>query len=199
MVKLSFGIVALGANLPLLRQGLFDTLRTTLDILHTEPGISITAISRFWRTPAVPAGEGPDYANAIALFRTEMEAAALLARLHRIEADHGRDRSTGRWSSRVLDLDLIALDDMIQPDPAHLQRWMDLPPARQRVETPDRLILPHPRMQDRGFVLAPLVEVDPSWRHPLTGRSAARMLADLGPEALAGMVPMAMADMQAST
>ncbi|HMM10317.1 MAG TPA: 2-amino-4-hydroxy-6-hydroxymethyldihydropteridine diphosphokinase, partial [Paracoccus solventivorans] len=57
--------------------------------------------------------------------------------------------------------------------------------------TPDRLILPHPRLQDRGFVLAPLAEIAPQWRHPRTGRTVAAMLAALEPAGLGGMAPLA--------
>lgn len=190
MVNLSFGIVAFGANLPLSDQDPVTTLCTTMGILHSAPGISITAISRIWRTPAMPAGSGPDFANAVALIATSLDAPQVLATLHAIEAEHGRDRSTGRWSARVLDLDLIALDDRIEPDAGHLRDWMDLSPDRQGVQTPDRLILPHPRMQDRAFVMAPLAEIAPDWRHPLTGLSVAAMLEALGPRALDGMTPV---------
>ena len=55
---------------------------------------------------------------------------------------------------------------------------------------PDRLVLPHPRMGDRGFVLAPLAEIAPGWRHPLTAEPVSRMLAALGPDALSGMTPL---------
>lgn len=195
MVNLSFGIVALGANLPRSQHDPVRTLRTTLNILHRTGGIAITAVSRIWRTPAVPAGSGPDYANAVALLHSELAAPALMATLHGIEADHGRDRSTGRWSARVLDLDLIALDRLILPDAGHLRAWIDLPPADQARRTPDRLILPHPRLQDRAFVLAPLAEVAPGWTHPLTGISAARMLAALGPDAMRGMHPLGPGDL----
>lgn len=190
MVKLSFGIVALGANLPSSAQSPAWTLRRTAEILHGDPSMTLTALSRIWITRAQPAGSGPDFANAVALIRTTLAAEALLARLHEIEAEAGRDRSTGRWSARVLDLDLIALGDQVLPDPATLRDWIELPAAEQPRRTPARLLLPHPRMQDRGFVLGPLAEVAPAWRHPLTGRSVARMLADLGPEALAGMRPL---------
>lgn len=190
MVNLSCGIVALGANLPAFTQSPWQTLRQTVGILHSESNVSISALSRFWRTPAEPAGSGPDFANAVALIQSSLSPGALLARLHTIEAEAGRDRSTGRWSARVLDLDLIALEDAVLPDAATLHAWIDLPPQAQRHETPDRLLLPHPRMQDRAFVLAPLAEIAPGWRHPLTGRSAAQMLAALGPDALAGMQPM---------
>lgn len=185
----SFGIVALGANLPSAEGDASETLRSASRILHAEPNISITAISRFWQTPAVPAGSGPDYANAAALIATPLPPDGLLARLHAIEARFGRDRSTGRWSARVLDLDLIALDRLVLPDAATQRGWMSLSADRQMAETPDRLILPHPRLQDRGFVLAPLAEIAPGWRHPVTGLTVRTMLAGLPAGALAGMRP----------
>lgn len=191
MMKLSLGIIALGANLHSTDRSAGEALRSASGILHAEPDISITAISRFWRSPAFPPGSGPDYVNAAALIATALPPGDLLARLHAIEARFGRDRSTGRWSARVLDLDLVALDDLVLPDAATQRAWVELPPERQRREAPDRLILPHPRLQDRGFVLAPLAEIAPGWRHPLTGQSVAAMLARLGPAGLAGMVPLA--------
>lgn len=190
MENLSFGIVALGANLPGTAGDPVHALGTAIAALRREPGLWIADVSRAWRTPAVPAGSGPDYANAVATIRTALDAGALLDRLHAIEAGHGRDRTTGRWSARVLDLDLIALDDLILPDAATLRQWIDLPVDRQRIAAPDRLILPHPRMQDRGFVLAPLAEIAPGWRHPLTGLSVSEMLAGLDPAALSGMTPL---------
>ena len=191
MENLSFGIVFLGSNLPSAAGDAVRTLRGALAILHAEPGISLAAASRIWRTPAFPPGSGPDYANAAAVIRTSLAARDVLDRLHGIEARFGRDRGTGRWAARVLDLDLIALDDLILPDAGTLRRWIDLPPDRQRVEAPDQLILPHPRIQDRGFILGPLAEIAPNWRHPLTGRTVSGMLAALGPDALAGMTPLA--------
>jgi len=116
-----------------------------------------------------------------------------------VEADYGRDRTKGRWSARVLDLDLVAFDNMILPDVPHLEHWINLPLDQQKTKAPDRLILPHPRLQDRAFVLAPMAEIVPDWRHPLTGRTVAQMLADLPPDALAGIQPMPAADLPAFT
>ncbi|HRM75464.1 MAG TPA: 2-amino-4-hydroxy-6-hydroxymethyldihydropteridine diphosphokinase, partial [Paracoccus sp. (in: a-proteobacteria)] len=65
--------------------------------------------------------------------------------------------------------------------------WRALPPERQAAAAPEGLVLPHPRLQDRGFVLAPLAEVAPGWRHPRLNRSVVQMLADLPEGALAGM------------
>ena len=123
-------------------------------------------------------GSGPGFVNAAVLASTALTPEALLRVLHRIEADHGRERLV-RWGARTLDIDLLAMGDRILPDEATLRRWMELPPARQPVEAPDRLILPHPRLQDRAFELIPLAEIAPGWRHPLTGRSVAGMAAAL--------------------
>lgn len=189
MRKLSFGLVALGANLLSERATLQEALCSALISLHNDTDIKIISVSRFWHTPAEPIGSGPNYINSAASILTALPPEVVLQRLHAIEADFGRDRSTGRWSSRVLDLDLIAWGDRIAPDPRMLRHWINLAPDRQMQETPDRLILPHPRMQDRGFVLAPLAEIAPDWRHPLTGRSVVEMLHELGSDALAGMTP----------
>ena len=89
-----------------------------------------------------------------------------------------------------MDIDLIAYDDAIRPDQQVLQRWMNMPIEDQRRLTPEELILPHPRMQDRAFVLVPMAEVAPTWHHPLTGRSVAGMLADLDPALKAEVRPI---------
>ncbi|MDB6182036.1 2-amino-4-hydroxy-6-hydroxymethyldihydropteridine diphosphokinase [Paracoccus fistulariae] len=190
-LSLSLGLVAFGANLPSTTGSASETLHAAINTLHDEQDISISALSRFWQTPAVPAGSGPDFVNATAAITTSLHANEILDKLHRIEANFGRDRGTGRWSARVLDLDLLAFGQMIAPNQATLQHWMDLPPDQQRRQAPTELILPHPRLQDRGFVLAPLAEIAPLWRHPLTGLTVVEMLSGLSPDATAGMSPLA--------
>ena len=83
-------------------------------------------MSRFFRTPAFPAGSGPDYVNAAALLETVLDPEALLAYLHGIEADLGRTRRV-RWAERTIDLDIVFHGDSLLPDAATVQTWIDLP------------------------------------------------------------------------
>ena len=150
--------------------------------------IQITAVSRFFRSPAYPAGSGPEFVNGAARLTTSLSAQSLLERLHEIEAEFARERR-GRWSSRTLDLDLIGIGQEIVPDAVTVQAWIDLSPDCQQREAPTRLLLPHPRLQDRAFVLIPLAEIAPAWRHPLTGKTVAEMADALADAAKAAITP----------
>ncbi len=133
--------------------------------------------SGLFRTPCFPVGAGPDYVNAAALVTLQQARTPdqVLADLHAVEARFGRVRQT-RWGARTLDIDLLAMGDVVLPDRQTHQHWRDLPADAQQRETPDRLILPHPRLQDRAFVLIPLADVAAGWRHPILGRSVEEML-----------------------
>lgn len=144
-------------------------------------------ISSFFVTQAYPAGSGPDFVNAAVALHTTWQAPELLAELHRIESEAQRSRDI-RWGPRTLDLDLIALGDEVWPDIATQTRWRDLAPEDQARIAPDQLILPHPRLQDRSFVLVPLAEVAPDWRHPVLRLTIADMLARLAPADTASVV-----------
>ncbi len=174
-------LIALGANLPSKAGPPEQTLRAALDALGAG-GLRVLAESPFYRTPCFPSGAGPDYVNAAALAESALRPDEILALLHRIEADHGRER-VQRWGMRTLDLDLVACGQTVLPDPGTQTRWRDLPLEAQMQDTPDRLILPHPRLQDRAFVLVPLADVAPDWVHPLTGQSV-RDMRDALPTAL---------------
>lgn len=117
----------------------------------------VKRISSLYETPAWPDDADPSFINAAAQIETGLAPEALLAALHAIEAGFGR-RRTARNAPRTLDLDLIAY---------HQER---------RRGAGDGLALPHPRLAERAFVLAPLAEIAPSWRSPVTGESAAAML-----------------------
>ncbi len=140
--------------------------------------VKLKRVSRFFATPCFPAGAGPDYVNAAALIESPLEADELLALLHDVEAKFGRARSS-RWVGRTLDIDLIGGGGVVLPNPETYAYWRDLPLERQLQETPDQLILPHPRLQDRAFVLVPLNDIAPDWKHPVSGLSVGQMLAAL--------------------
>lgn len=122
-------------------------------------GLRVVRRSRWYRTAPVPVSDQPWFVNGVASLGTELDPASVLDMLHGIEARFGRARRAVN-EARVLDLDLLAYGD------------------RVRAERP---VLPHPRLHLRAFVLLPLAEVAPGWRHPLDGRTVEAMIAALPP------------------
>ena len=167
-------LIALGGNMPSELGGPELTLRAALQRL-AQAGVQIEAVSRFFQTPCFPEGAGPDYVNAAAKLHTQLAPKALLTLLHEIEAAFGRER-VQRWGMRSLDLDIIAADNRILPDVDTYHLWQSLPPEIQRIEAPTQLVLPHPRLAERAFVLIPWAEIAPDWLHPVTGQSVTAML-----------------------
>lgn len=180
--------IGLGSNVASSWGGPAETLVEAVRRIGSD-SVSVTAVSRFFGSPAYPPGSGSDYVNAAAMVETTLDPSALLARLMQIEAVLGRVRGQ-RWASRTADLDLLLFGQAVLPDRTTSQTWMTLSPERQMTETPAQLILPHPRLQDRGFVLIPLAEIAPAWRHPLTGRTVRQMAEDLPEAAKAGVRPI---------
>jgi len=138
--------VGSGANLGDARANERDALAR----LDAYPGCRLHAASGCWRTAPVDSS-GDDYINAVAAVDTELDPHALLAALMDIERAHGRERPY-RNAPRTLDLDLLLVGDAV-------------------IDTPT-LVMPHPRMHERAFVLAPLLEIAPDIVIPGRGRAA---------------------------
>ena len=181
-------LVAIGGNVTSLSGRPEQTIAHSIVDIYQRIGSPI-GVSRLYRTPAFPTGSGPDFVNAAVAVRSDKSPDEILAILHDIEADHGRERKE-RWGARTLDLDLIAVGEKVLPDRETYDRWRLLDADQQRTQSPNQLILPHPRMQDRAFVLVPLADVAPDWRHPILGKSVAEMLSDLPPSARDEVVPI---------
>jgi 2-amino-4-hydroxy-6-hydroxymethyldihydropteridine diphosphokinase len=157
--------IGLGANLSSPRHGSpQETLTAALDRL-AAPGLRVAARSPWYRSAPVPVSDQPWFVNGVARVETELLPAALLAVLHRIETEFGRVRSVAN-AARIIDLDLIAYGDLVS--------------AAGGVP-----VLPHPRMAGRAFVLLPLRDIAPGWRHPATGQSLAALIAALPPDQVA--------------
>lgn len=121
--------------------------------------IRVLKVSSFYQSPAWPDPSHPPYVNAVALVQTPLGPAGLLAALHEIEAAFGRERSVPN-APRTLDLDLIDYDGRVEEGPP---------------------VLPHPRAAGRAFVLKPIADIAPAWRHPVSGKPVAALLAALPP------------------
>ena len=148
-------LIGLGSNLPSPRYGApAETCAAALAALG-DAGVEIQAVSRWYRSAPVPPSDQPWFVNGVAAVATDLAPAGLLAILHGIERDFGRARRA-RDEARIIDLDILAFD-------AHVSA-----PG----ETP---VLPHPRLAERAFVLLPLAELGPEWRHPVSGLSAAEL------------------------
>ena len=149
--------IALGANLPSKHGSPEQTLEAAKAALN-ERGIKVVKSSRTWVTAPVPVSDQPNYRNAVVAVETDLTPRRLFNELKDIEKEFGRTEAE-KNAARVLDLDLLAFQNSI-------------------IDTQD-LIVPHPRMHTRSFVLQPLYEIAEGWVHPVTGRTLSEMIEGL--------------------
>ena len=178
----SLALIAVGSNRSFGQTPPEEVVNAVLTDIAQGVGV-IRAQSRLYRTPAFPAGSGPDFVNAAFAVQTDLTPEALLEELHKAEMHFGRARLE-RWAARTLDLDLIAYENQVLPDVSTFNHWAGIDLAEQQATAPQELILPHPRMHERAFVLVPLADVAPDWVHPVLGQSVAEMVAALPKTAL---------------
>jgi len=149
-------IVAYGSNLPasvpseqLSASQAFAAVVKTLQ----DKGLEVTKISRLWRSKAWPNPSDPAYVNAVFVVDTHLQSLELMKFLHEVEREAGRVRDGRPNQPRVLDLDLIAY-------------------GRELRDGSDGLVLPHPRAAERAFVMGPIRDILPQWKHPVLNETA---------------------------
>jgi 2-amino-4-hydroxy-6-hydroxymethyldihydropteridine diphosphokinase len=135
------GFLGLGSNLG----DRLANLQAAVDALQAEPGLRVAASSRVWETTPVGGPPQPDYLNAVVRIETDLSARDLLDVARRVESRLGRIRKE-RWGARTIDVDVLLFDE-------------------EQIDEPD-LVVPHPRMTERAFVLLPLLELEPDPRLP---------------------------------
>ena len=149
-------VIALGANLDSVVGSPVKTISSALEAL-SKRSIRIVNVSPFYATPAWPDASDPSFVNAIARIETDFAPGHLMKLLHETETAFGRTRSV-KNAPRTLDLDLIDYDGRVEEGPP---------------------VLPHPRLSDRAFVLVPLADVAPGWRHPTLNLTVEQLIAAL--------------------
>ncbi|MBW2700703.1 MAG: 2-amino-4-hydroxy-6-hydroxymethyldihydropteridine diphosphokinase [Deltaproteobacteria bacterium] len=147
--------LSIGANLG---AAIENCLRAT-DVLDRHVACRVLKRSRLYRTEPLGKVDQPDFINLAVELECAMEPIELLALCQAIELELGR-KDGSRWGPRVIDLDLLLVDDWVMDEP--------------------ELTLPHARMCERRFVLAPLAEIAPDLRHPLADKTISELLHGLG-------------------
>ena len=146
--------IAVGSNMGDSREHIAQALGQ----LEKHKDIQVTKVSELLETLPYGGVEQDNFVNGMFEIRTLLTPEELLRELHKIEASEGRERKI-HWGPRTLDLDIIFYDDLIYSS--------------------EDLIIPHADMENRYFVLKPLSELAPNFRHPITHRTVTQMLADL--------------------
>ena len=176
--------LGLGANLPFGGLEPSETLNSAIDALRSA-GLADVVVSGFYLTKPVPFIDQPDFVNCVLRACTVLKPGELLSLCQSIESKFGRVRDT-RWHARTLDIDMLSFGDAIMPGKVG---WENLMEAGRDGTIITDLILPHPRLHERAFVLKPLTDICPHWQHPVLGKTAMELLDAVGTGEVSGVKP----------
>lgn len=161
--------LGLGSNLHGLWGAPYECLERAADVLE-EKNIKISITSGHYESPALGLGMQPLFVNRVFSVSTDLSPGALLRQLKWIEYAAGRRRGA-HWGARPLDIDILDYRGQVL-------NWK----GGRATQGASALILPHPELEKRAFVLKPLCEIAPNWRHPALHATASQLLASLEPE-----------------
>lgn len=176
-------VLGLGANMESLWGSPAQTIMHAYHLLGAR-GISVKAHSPLYASAPLGVRQQDDFVNAAVIARTALPPGALLKVLKRLEQEAGR-RGGVRWGPRPLDIDILDYAARVMNWPAQLpaalapqsrSRTAIHPATTPRTTARSALVLPHPQLHLREFVLAPLADIAPRWHHPVTGEPVARLL-----------------------
>ena len=176
-------VVVLGSNLPSEFGDSFETLKKCIYEIKTYFPIKSLLESNWYISSSFLDEKEPRYVNVGILLKTNLKPIGLLNYTSGLEKKYGRKRER-RWEPRTCDIDILFCDQLILPNKSHFEKWLKLDFSDQIKLSPNELILPHPRLQDRTFFLKPLIDLQPDWIHPFLGMKAKEMLDSLPPNEL---------------
>ena len=171
-------VVVLGSNLPSKFGNSAKTLKKCVDELRSYSSIQSSMESNWYISSSIVDEREPKYVNVGIRLNTNLKPIDLLDYTSGLENKYGRKRER-RWEPRTCDIDILLCDQLILPSKSHFEKWLKLDFSDQISLSPNELILPHPRLQERTFFLKPLDDLQPDWIHPFLGMKAKEMLDSL--------------------
>ena len=173
-------LVSFGGNLKSEFGSPIESLKHAIGKLELM-GLSVQKKSRWYSSISFPDTSSPNYINGCLKIICKYDPYDTIKRLKVIEKEMGRVINQ-RWGSRVCDFDILACKNFILPSFEIYSYWKNLSLNKQVKQRPSVLILPHPRIQDRAFVLIPLLDIEPKWVHPVLGIDLTTMINNLSNE-----------------